>query len=185
MSCLTFPSRAERLALRNLLPAGETPPPDALPSRNGVVGQSFDAWREPAAGSLVFSRSTAPQLESVPELLPPAGDRAGIPCSGPPTEEAGGREETAPVLAAIAAERARHFEFGHDVAADVALLTTRPAALGDRAHRFVLRAQEDVQFRRGDWRSRAQRHVVQAAAMLLAFHQALGALPSEEIIDAA
>ena len=66
----------------------------------------------------------------------------------------------------ILAERRRQFEaFGHTVEQDLAL---RPSVLPDRAIRYLVSVQEDLQFRRGDFIANARRHAAQAGAMVLA-----------------
>lgn len=66
----------------------------------------------------------------------------------------------------IAAMRAEQVErWGHTPDADLNLPLK---VLPDRSIRKIVAAQEDMHFRRGDWRAQALKHLAQAGALLAA-----------------
>ncbi len=81
-------------------------------------------------------------------------------------------------LEAVLAERMRQIHtFGHTPQADAELpLKQLPRA----AQRFLTAAIEDCQFQRGDWRKAARKHLIRAAAMILAAIDRVEAEPEED-----
>jgi hypothetical protein len=99
--------------------------------------------------------------DSAGEAPPP------IPAGWPPVA-AGHTFAGVPVasMEAVMAQRTRQIaHFGHTPDKDLGL---RPSVLPDRAIRYLVNAQEDLQFRRGEYRASARRHLAQAGAMVLA-----------------
>ena len=81
-------------------------------------------------------------------------------------------------LADIVRERARQIEkFGHTAQRDAALpLAHLPKVARQLAHD----AAEDCQFHRPDWRKHARRHLIAAAATILAALDRLDAEPEQQ-----
>jgi hypothetical protein len=110
----------------------------------------------------------------VPAPAPLSASGQPLPVSPPPLipsfSHAAGKTTFAgvPVAAieAVMVERTRQVrDFGHTTDKD---LTLRPSVLPDRASRYLVNAQEDLQFRSDGHRQRARRHLAQAGAMVLA-----------------
>lgn len=77
-------------------------------------------------------------------------------------------------LGAVMLERERQISLGHTPASDLANLDDK--LLPKMAIRKITNAQEDIYFRRQkDWRRHAQRHLAEAAAILLAAWDRLNA----------
>ena len=104
--------------------------------------------------------------ESAPE--PSAGRLGGNPPPEPRKVQPLKTFAGVPVAAMEAAmlERVRQFELGHTVEAD--LQQESPRRIPDQAIRYLNMGVEDLQFHKGDWRTRAKRHFAQAAALAMA-----------------
>ena len=92
------------------------------------------------------------------------------------------RSRDAPVegraIEAVLAERTRQIaKFGHTPESDAALPLKQ---LPREAARFLTAAIEDVQYQRDAWRNHARRHLIRAAAMILAAMDRIEAEPRDE-----
>lgn len=159
-------------------PAGD-PAPAASPSGN--------AMEAPAAGA--FSLSDLPLATFDRPGMRPAGNSGCEGESPPPAPDTVGVSScpaaglsAVPVAAmeAVMIERMKHFDNGHDLDSDVAAIADNPRKLSRRAERFIVLSIEDLQFKRPGYQARAKHHIAQAAAMLLAFYDAVDALEEPE-----
>ena len=132
---------------------------------------------------IIPSSSAAIGETKTPELPLPVGEPLSVTDGRQRGAPAAGDPEIPPAACAIdliLAERARHFELGHDLQADLALLASdKPGQMLDRAKRYADYAREDVHFRKPAWRTHAARHAAQSAALLVAFIDALAAHEGE------
>lgn len=170
---LKFPSAAQRAAMR-AAPALDLPLPagnSALlgkPAADFVLELPHDFFdrpgSRPAGNREVVGES--------PPLDPATVGVSGYPAAGVPVA----------AMEAVMIERIKHFDNGHDLAADVAAIADNPRKLSRRADRFMVHAIEDLQFHRPGYRSRAKHHIAQAAAMLLAFYDAVDAEDDRDVV---
>lgn len=163
---------------------------NALASSSAALGRP--ALRFPSAAQRALMRA-APGLP----LPPPAPvltrvwkqPAAGRTAPGGPVATARASSSAAvgvPVAAmeAVMIERMKHFDNGHDLASDVVAIADNPRKLSRRAERFIVHAIEDLQFHKPGYQARARHHIAQAAAMLLAFYDAIEATPHDPSEDA-
>lgn len=199
------PARAPRGPAKVLL-SRETPAPAASPSGNrkeAAPAGAFVGRGYAVADGYSYSEFPLPALDRTGtrpagnvgeegESPSPAPDQtvgvSNTPAAGSPSAvspASSGAAIGVPVAAmeAVMIERMKHFDNGHDLASDVAAIADNPRKLSRRAERFIVLAIEDLQFHRAGFRTRAKHHIAQAAAMLLAFHDAVDAMedPSDAV----
>ena len=155
---------------------------------------------------LAGARCNAPQQNTISQgkdaghpagaspLLTPPGNHSAIPSGRatgaavegpiPPSTAANPAVYAEPVewvpvasMEAVLAERIRQIaRFGHTPESDAALPLRQ---LPREAARFLNAAIEDVQFHREGWRQHARRHLIRAAAMILAAMDRIEAEPEQ------
>lgn len=138
---------------------------------------------------LAGARCNAPQLTTISQgedaghpagaspLLTSPGIHSAIP-SGRATGAATGAFVPVAAIEDVLAERHRQIaKFGHTPERDAALPLKQ---LPREAARFLNMAIEDCQFHREDWRTAARKHLIRAAAMILAAMDRIALEPEDE-----